>query len=676
MFGEDNIALTSDLAPPPSMGKTFFQSLEQPALQVKQLYDYVWPGKSSEQSRRETAEHLENINESLSDPRQGGFQQVSNSIGGMIGSILPTLPFGLVGGAALRAGAGVVGFGAETIASAALAEEGSTGLFSAYLATQVPLHQLAKGAASHWLPEVSIAGIATPAAEAYGFYKGMVIPEHFAANYNAIENSLDKNHAIEDWGSDNYGFLLGAAPLAAGYVAFKGIRGVIKYRNAMADSKALDSELTRLLHAHEAILKENKVAEGIHSEKVAKVSELQEHLQHAEDLGYITPEQHEWYLDYLENPNHPDTHAGAMKALTSLQIPYDRVTGKVWNEVLSPESIKNLQAGLFDQAITNFSDEERQLLSSYITHNALDGYVSNMRENPNLLTAIQGMTHGIGLKIEAQSAALRDLDYALSKHLEKGVMKNHIFSQKDIYNHLRKIKAYHPVNVPYEVPYAVRRKLALERKLNILIGKKGKKYRTSIQEKTIVELKKQIKEFKLPSPEQELAYLKDVLMPEGKLLDNFKSKRAYHRLEELSQVWGSARVFLDRIHGEAINVKQKGLNEILKRFTEMVDANIARLADPDSVKRYLHSRLEKSVPIVREFERSGINLAERVEAGKVIEKPVIKPDLITSPEIEAQVQSSKLEFAKQEFDLANRKFKQFSESAKALEELIACDLGE
>ena len=180
---------------------------------------------------------------------------------------------------------------------------------------------------------------------------------------------------------------------------------------------------------------------------------------------------------------------------------------------------------------------------------------------------------------------------------------------------------------------------------------------------------------KLTNPAEEMQDIISKLMPNGALVDNFKNRAAYHRLEDLSQVWPEAKVILDRIHGEAINAKQKGLNEILKRFTEMVDSNASRLADPDSVKRYLHSRLEKSVPIVSGFERSGIRIGERVEAGEVVE-PVIKPDLIGDPEIEATVQSSKLEFAKEAFDLSKRKYKQFSESEKALEELIACDLGE
>lgn len=669
--GPRQIGLVNDLPYKPSFGQTAAAAFEKPIEQVSQIHDYIFPGLSTEQSRRETADNISNIDELLSDPRQSGWQQTSNAISGIVGSIIPTLPLGMVGGAVLKAGVGAVGFGARTIASAALAEEGSTGLFSAYLATQVPLHQLAKTPLSHFLPEATIAGIATGTAEAYGFYKGMVIPEHFAENYNAIANTLDKSHAIEDWGADNYGFLLGATPLAAGYVAFKGIRGVIKYRNAMADSKAIDAELTRLLQAHEVILKENKVTEGMNAEKQAKVSELQEHLQQAEDMGELTPEQHEWYLDYLENPNHPDTHLGAMKALTSLQIPYDRITGRVWNEVISSAGVKNLQAALFDQGITNFTDEERQLLSSYITHNELDGYVANMRENPNLLMAIQGMTHGLGLKIAAQSAELIKFHESLLKNNHKTLKKTELFSQDSIYEHLKKIQVYDKSHVPYEVPTNILNKLALERKLKKILSRETLKDEQLYQEGVHNEIKNELKSIKLMSPKEELKDIINKLIPNGKLVSNFKNKKAYYRLEELSQVWPEAKVVLDRIHGEAINAKQKGLNEILKRFTEMVDSNASRLADPDSVKRYLHSRLEKSVPIVSRFERSGI----RVEVGEVTESLAVKPEVIFDEESVTSVESSNLKFAKESYDLSKRKYKQFSESAQALEDYITCALG-
>lgn len=664
--GERQVGLTNDLSYTPTLGQTFTAAKSKTLEQVNLLAGYIAPGLTTEHQRRASADRLSTINELLNDPRQGLGQKSLNAVGEIIGGIIPTLPLAVAGGAVGAGVAGAIGFGAREIAL----DLGGEAALSTYLSTQVPLSKLATGAASHYLPNISIGGVAAGLTEAYGGYKGMIIPEHFAEHYNAVNNSLDSSHAIQDWASDNYGFLLGAAPLAAGYVAFKGLRGIISHRNAIADSKAVDAELTRLLKQHDEVLKENQIKEGEHAAKVAKVSELQDHLQQAEEMGLISPEMHEWYLDYLENPNDQGkVHEGGLKVLQSLQIPYDRVTGRVWNEVLTRDGVKNLQSSLFDQGITQFSDEENQLLSSYIIHNELDGYIGNMRDNPNLLNAIQGMTHNIGLKIVEHSAALQKFDYALSRVLKQGVEKNHIFSQKEIYNHLRKMKVYHPTDVPYEVPFLVRKKLALERKLNILKGKKGQKYKTPITEKTIDEIKRQIKELKLHTPEQELFYLKDALMPEGKLNDNFKNKRAYHRLEELSQVWPSARHLLDRIHMEATNAKQQGLNEILKKFTEMVDNNASRLADPDGVKRYLHSRIEQSVPFVREFEQSGIELSATV-------KEVLKPEVLYDEVSLEKVHASELKFAREEFEATEKKFKQFNENENALSELIKCALGE
>ena len=340
---------------------------------------------------------------------------------------------------------------------------------------------MATGAASHYLPNISIGGVAAGLTEAYGGYKGMIIPEHFAEHYNAVNNSLDSSHAIQDWASDNYGFLLGAAPLAAGYVAFKGLRGIISHRNAIADSKAVDAELTRLLKQHDEVLKENQIKDGEHAAKVAKVSELQDHLQQAEEMGLISPEMHEWYLDYLENPNDQGkVHEGGLKVLQSLQIPYDRVTGRVWNEVLTRDGVKNLQSSLFDQGITQFSDEENQLLSSYIIHNELDGYIGNMRDNPNLLNAIQGMTHNLGLKIAEHSTALKNFEHALTRELPKGLLKKQIFSQNNIYQHLKKIGVYSMRDVPYTVPKDVAYMLKLEKQIKQIVESKTRQYQLKI----------------------------------------------------------------------------------------------------------------------------------------------------------------------------------------------------
>ncbi|MGC2661788.1 MAG: hypothetical protein WA324_27840 [Bryobacteraceae bacterium] len=664
--GERQVGLVNDLSYAPTLGQTFTAARAKTTEQVNLLAGYIAPGLTTENQRRKSADRLSTINELLNDPRQGFGQKSLNAVGDVIGSVIPTLPFLAAGGAIGAGVAGAIGFGAREIAL----DLGSETALSTYLSTQVPLSKLATTAASHYLPNASIGGIATGLAESYARYKGMIIPEHFAEHYDAVNNTLDSSHAIQDWASDNYGFLLGAAPMAAGYIAFKGLRGIIKHRNAIAESKAVDAELTRLLKQHDEVLKENQVKEGEHAAKVAKVSELQDHLQQAEEMGLISPEMHEWYLDYLEHPNDQGkVHEGGLKVLQSLQIPYDRVTGRVWNEVLTRDGVKNLQSSLFDQGITQFSEEENQLLSSYIIHNELDGYIGNMRDNPNLLNAIQGMTHNIGLKIAEHSAAMQKFESELTKNMGKGLRKKELFSQENIYEHLKKIGVYSKKQIPYEVPHSIIYKLSLERRLKKILSRETLEDEQMFQEGFHDEIKKELKELKLLTPQQELEKIKDSLFPKGKLKNNFKNNNEYYRLEELAQVWPNAQVLLDRIHMEATNAKQQGLNEILKKFTEMVDNNASRLADPDAVKRYLHSRIEQSVPFVREFEQSGIELSPTA-------KEVLKPEVLYDEISLEKVHASELKFAREEFEATEKKFKQFNENEKALEELIKCALGE
>jgi hypothetical protein len=392
-------------------------------------------------------------------------------------------------------------------------------------------------------------------------------------------------------------------------------------------------------------------------------------------MGFITPEHHQWYLDYLENPNDQSkVHEGGLKVLDSLQIPYDRVTGRVWNELFTREGVTNLKAALFDEGITNFSAEENQLLSSYIVHNEMDGYLSNLREHPHMLDAIQGMTHNLDAKIESQSAALRAFEHTLGRHLPRGLLKKQIFSQNNIFNHLNKIGVHSSRDVPYTIPKDVAFKLKLAKQINLIESRKNRQYQMKYDRGDHIELKKKLKEIKLMHPADELAHLKESLLPEGKLVDGFKQRKAYYRLEDLSQIWPNARVLLDRIHMEAMNAKQQGLNEALKKFTEMVDSHVSRLADPDAVKRYLHTRMERAVPIAREFEQSGsaiqnaaLSLAEDVQKST-------SPELLFNESSAEQVRTTELEFARTRFEESERKFKQLNENEQALSELINCAL--
>src|SRR5580698_672321 len=136
--GERQVGLINDIYPKPSLGQTFGASVEKPFLQVEQLGGYIFPGLSTEQSRRQTADRLSVIDETLSDPRQGYGQLASNAIGSLIGTTLPTLPLAVAGGAVGGLAAGAIGFGARTLAF----EAGNEALLSGYISTQVPLSRL------------------------------------------------------------------------------------------------------------------------------------------------------------------------------------------------------------------------------------------------------------------------------------------------------------------------------------------------------------------------------------------------------------------------------------------------------------------------------------------------------------------------------------------------------
>ena len=655
----------------PTVGQSTFAAFAKPTEQVNQLYDYVYPGLSSKEERIQGMERLESINHILSNPNFGIGQEGLNMVSNIAGGLIPTAPFVATGALSGAAVAGVIGFGAREIAL----DLGTEGALTAYLGTQVPLRTLATGTASHLLPNFSIGGVATGIAETYGGYKGMIIPEHFAEHYNAIENSLDTAHAIEDWGSDNYGFLLSAIPLVGGYIGVKGIKGVISIRKAGIAKKELDSELSRLLKDHESVLKENEIKEGEHQAKVAKVSELQDHLQQAEDMGMISPEMHEWYLDYLERPaDQTKIHEGAMKALKSLQIPYDRVTGRVWNELISPDAVRNLKGAWFDEAITNLSEEENQLLSSYIVHNQLDGYLGHLKEHPNLLMAMDGMTQILSEKIAAQSLALKNLDEVISSKIDKSLGKRELFSQQNIYDHLKKIGVYSKQHIPYEVPTAIINRLAIERKIKKILSRETLKDEEMYQNGIHHELKEELKNTKLLTPGEELSSLKKNLYPKGNLIKNYKNNNDYFRLEDLSQVWAPAKVLLDRINMEAMNAKQKGLNEILKKFVGMVDTHAENLADPVSVKRYLHSRIEKAVPTVREFEGMGINI-ESNESRLTREKEIVRDEIALDDSVKESINASEFHEGKETYQAVESKLKQLSENELALKELINCALG-
>jgi hypothetical protein len=655
---ERDVASFGEIPAPATKAHSALLAAEKPYYQVGAMASYLVPGLSSQATRKHMAEKLEVIDNVLNDPRQGYTQRAFNIVSELGSSILPTLPLSGIGGIAARGVAGAAGVGLRAIAPEAITT-----------LARKPLAEMAATPLARFLPqELTAAKAGIGLAESYGVYKGFTIPEHVVANYHKENDVLDYRGAIKDWSSDNYGFLLAGLPFVAGYIGYKGVGNVIRKRRANIENAKVTEELGRLLREHEKTHSENMANIEIQKEFVAKTSELQEHLGQAVEEGHLSPEEHDWYQDYLFNPDdHENLNARAMDIMRKAGIPYDRVTGHIWFPMMERADIKNLKQAISDEVATNFSDAEQQALSKYIVHNRMDAMRSLLAENPNMVHGLRGYTHFIDAKLGVKEKAFAELDKIITKHLPQGLGKKELFSQNNIYKHLKKNGVHDVSQIPYTVPEGVAHKLKLARKIDLILSKKGARYEQWYKEGLHTKLKEELKAVKLLTPAEELAHLREMLMPEGKLVSDFKNKKAYHRLEELSQLWSNAKDLLSRVHMEQEYEKQRAFNEVLKKFVDVVDSNAARFADPSRVTRYLQKRVESAVPFARQFKPLAVfterEITEHIEEGALADNLRV-------------VTESRFEGLKQIVQDATSKINQIKEQDQALAELINCALGE
>jgi hypothetical protein len=448
---EREIAPQGELQPKPSTLYSATQAFEKPiyetALAASSIGEFISPGLSSPEFRRGMADKIDVINNNLSDPRLGLAQRGFNEVSSIVGSIAPTAPLGFAGGLVGRFAMGAAGMAARGVASEAFIN-----------LAQKPLSQMVAGNYAKYFPligEASLAGTAKAAVESYSAYKGFVIPEHIAENYHKENDTLNVHQAIKDWSADNYGFLIPTASIAAGYIAFKAARIPGIKRADMAKFRA-----------------EQQAHLNTKSNPLSPVQEtnFEKSLYNAVKDGKITQAEHDWYLQYLDNPaDHEGLMQSSKKVLDEARIPHDG-NGNHWFEILSNEDVSNLKAAVADQSSTYFSGSDASTLTDYVVHNRMDAMRTMMAENPNIVDALRGYSDHIENKFGMREKHFSELDSILKENLPKGLGSKELFSQSNIYSHLKKqrVEAY---EVPYHVPSNIAYKLKLANRLSKL--KKG-----------------------------------------------------------------------------------------------------------------------------------------------------------------------------------------------------------
>lgn len=662
-----------ELLPQPTAAHSALLAAQKPFYEVGGMGADIVPGLSSEEGRKRIADKLDVINNTLHDSRQGWTQKGLNGVSEIASSIAATVPLAYLGAEVAGGAAAIAGFGGEI----ALPE-------TALNFMRTPINKMVGTTMGDYLPKLTSAELAKGVTKGYGAYKGMVLPEHIVENYHKENDTLDMRGAIKDWSADNYGFLLPAVPLTAGYLLYKMASVRFGANEAKSYAKQLVSE-------HEAITKSRQSdlqfamgrAQTIAAEeanKVRRATQLEKDFTEAKDKGHVSQHEHDWYMEYLKNPDaHEQLKDRAITILRDAQIPFDRVTGRVWFPLFESNDIKNLKQTIGDQVASNFSKEEQSAMSDFVVHNRMDSMRSMLAENPGMVNALRGYTDFIDKKLVSKDKSLGALDEILNKHLPKGLKKNEAFSQKRIYKHLKKMGIRDLQNVPYTVPDNVLHKLKLAGQLEGILRQKSPRYRQWFQEGMHEKIKADMKAINILNPNEEIEHLKSKLLTPKGLIKNFERNRAYHRLRELADVWSNAKHLLDRIQLEHEYGKQAAFNNVLKSFVDMVDSNASRLANPERVTQYMKRRIETQVPFARELVSTPSDLGKQAERGskregetEVKETPKENAAMKANREI---VDKSKSKQTAAEFKVEENRFNQFSQNESTLKKLIECALG-
>jgi hypothetical protein len=561
---------------------------------------------------------------------QWGANQVASLIGYGVNPIM--WGFGEIGALGAR-GLGVV------------AEKAAPDAVSAFM--RKPLNSFLGESMSKWLPEqvgkegaektLSAGLVSQKSLDTFGTFAGAGVPIGIVNNFNQDTGHINWGGVARDAGEMGaFGIAIGSVPFAWGVIRGKVNRGIGASPSEPVTTDAL-------------------------SEALAK--------------GNITPQEHQWYTDYLEHQKNPsDT-----EAMLDLQKRATEIVGKnghkvnsatdeVPFDILKSKDVENLNAAVPDQLIADVPETYKTALSDYLIHNRLD----EIRENPEMLDGVRGYVDHINQKLEMKSSKLAESDKILDDHMLKGVNENMPFSQKELFKHMRQagFEASHMSQLPVTIPENMTSHLKIAERINQLKVKLKDAKRLGKPEnkqtlRRIGELEDKLP--KILTPKEELEHIRKTLIRDKGLPKNWERSNAYHRLLDLAHVWHNARTLLDRVHMEKQYAEQEAFKTLADHVLKVTDGDMPRLAQPSNVINYLKARIEGTV-----FKKEPIEFAED-KAKAATEIPQDADSILG--EQEAQVKNSAAKDLSKEFTEASEKFKEFKSSESVFKNLISCVLG-
>lgn len=470
----------------------------------------------------------------------------------------------------------------------------------------------------------------------FGIFAGAGLPQGIVDSYKADTDHIEWGGVAREMGEMGaFGIAIGSIPFAWGVLQGKINRRLRRSPSDVVDTSSLDMALEK---------------------------------------GHITPQEHQWYMDYLAHQKDPSNvelseklKADGTEIINANGHRANTVSNEAMFEIMRPDDVSNLQGVIADQLTGNVPEPYKKALSDFIIHNRLD----YMRQNPKWLDGVRGYVDFINQKLEARPSKTAEADEILGRHLTRGVKENMPFSQKELFRHMKKagFEASHIQHLPVTIPENMTKHLKIAEKISKLKGKLEVARRKGLADnkqtlRRIDELEASLP--KILTPKEELNYLRQELLGKG-LKKNFERSNAYHRLLDLSNVWHNARSLLDRVHLEHEYKRQEAFRDLAHQTLKIADSDMPRISKPENVVDYMKRRIE-----------GNLNKLEPIADVKrvVDERQNVPADADTIlNEQKVELDKSAADEAKEEFVQSTDRFKEFKESEGIFKNLISCVMG-
>lgn len=638
--------------PPPSTAKTVGLSLMKPFASSSLFLDDASHWALGTPLNEEMRQSIDFINYQLSNPDITGKQKMANQVSSLAGMVLDPISLALGGiggkflGGAAKFTANIVPDSLSAIASGALSRES----IDAALKAEIPLFQGNKYA--KYLPK-NFHDVAERTASSAGMFAGFTAPESFIENYDADQNRLD------------YGGLAKSITMNGGIgFAFPPIMwalGVIGGKIGAESAEGIEKALTPA--------EKVKIAENAHAE------------------GKINAEELDFYKGYHEKPAEVgEHHKKAQSILRKENHPVNALTGSIDFPFLTDDELKQLQTFSADELASENTQDYKDVMSSFVSHSALDRMTSMLQENPSMMNGIKAHLDSMVDRLSKRVESLEKSDLVIDKKFTRSVEREQPLSQAKISDMLERGKLSHD-ELPFVVPENIRKINKAEkdiRKLELLANDYDKEFaksnRTKFKNKAakvrerIAEQQSKLDEYKksngLKTQAKELKDIQSNLLNGEKLPDKYQLSTDYLRLLDLAHVSPQARKLLEKIKLREQYEQQQALHDVMSNIVKLAEQKMENLANPEKVINYLKERIEtaSSIPVIQEEMQDRITEMNAVEKQSVDQKEGDIKDKINQINENENISSE----TKKDFNDLYSRIQQFKGSDKALKDMVDC----